>query len=154
MKQRPKNKLDDYRLLCNSGSTNFILLRPAKVSYHKRELQEQGIKHAFEAHAICRWCLLLALSAEAFQFTLARGSQSFSPTGSLFSDRGGECSSSFRCLCLRFRLCRLLWRSVASPGERDRWRRLWCLWVFSVSSPDSLALTEGSFAGSKAQDEL
>ena len=74
-----------------------------------------------------------------------------SPTGSAFPDRAGECSSSFCRLCLRFRLCRLPSRSVVLPGERDLWRRLLRLWVPSVSSPDSLALTEGSFAGSKGK---
>ena len=49
-----KGQLVGYRLLCNSGSTNFILPRPAKVWYRKRETSEQGIKHTFEAHAICR----------------------------------------------------------------------------------------------------
>ena len=36
-----KEQLNGHRLLCNSGSTNFILPRPVKVWYHKRELQEQ-----------------------------------------------------------------------------------------------------------------
>lgn len=36
---------------------------PVLQRCHKRELQEQGTEHAFEAHTICRRCLLLVLSA-------------------------------------------------------------------------------------------
>lgn len=75
-----------------------------------------------------------------------------SPAGSIFPDREGESSGSFRSLfflCLCFRLCRLPESSsAASAGERDR-RRLLCrlrVRSSSASSSDSLALTDGSFA--------
>lgn len=73
-----------------------------------------------------------------------------SPAGSIFPDREGESSESFRSvffLCLCFRLCRLPESSsAASAGERDRRRLLWRLWDPSASPSDSLALTAGSFA--------
>ena len=118
--------------------------------------------------ASCSRCLLRrsisrlrAAANRSFSSRSSRASYSSSvsfrsATGSVFPDREGERSSSFACLCLRFRLCRLLSPSVALPGERDRWRLLWRLWdLLSVSSSDSLlALTESSFAGRKAHDEL
>jgi len=118
--------------------------------------------------ASCSCCLLRRsisrLRAEANRSFSSRSSRasysssvSFrSVSGSAFSDREGERSSAVLCWCLRFRLCRLSSPPVALPGERDRWCRLWRLWdLLSVSSSDSLlALTEGSFAGRKARDEL
>jgi hypothetical protein len=122
----------------------------------------------FVDDASCSYCLprrstsrFRAAANRSFSSRSSRASYSSSvsfrsATGSAFPDREGEGSSSFRCLCLRFRLWRLSSPSVVLPGERDRCRRLWRLWdLLSVSSSDSLlALTEGSFAGRKAHDEL
>src|SRR6266849_7309251 len=77
MKWRPKIQIGmvivSYAIL--GLRTSFF---PVLRRYHKRELQEQGTEHAFEAHTICRRYLLLMLSvAEAFHFTLTRGSQPF-----------------------------------------------------------------------------
>lgn len=122
----------------------------------------------FVDDASCSCCLLRrsisslrAAASRSFSSRSRRASYSSSvsfrsTTGSAFPDRERERSWSFRCLCLRFRLCRLSSPSMALPGERDRWRRLWRLCdLLSVSSSDSLlALTEVSFAGRKVHDEL
>ena len=171
MKQRPKNNwtvIVSYAILGRRTSFFPVLRRCVIISEsHKSSGQDIPLKRTpFVDDASCSRCRLRRSSSRlrsaanrSFSSRSSRASYSSSvsfrsPTGSPFPDREGECSSSFCCLCLRFRLCRLLSRSVVLPGERDRWCRLWRLWVLSDSSPDSLALTEDSFAGSKAQDEL
>lgn len=135
---------------------------------YKSRRQNMPLKRTpFVDGASCSCCLLRrsisSLRAAANRSFSSRSSRasysssvSFRSAGSAFSDREGERSSSFWCLCLRFRLCRLSSPSVALPAERDRWRRLWRLWdLLSVSSSDSLlALTEGSLAGRKGHDKL
>jgi hypothetical protein len=147
---------------------------PVLRRYHERELQEHGEQNMplkrtpFVDGASCSCCLLRrsisslrAAANRSFSSRSSRASYSSSvsfpsTTGSAFPDLEGERSTSFWCLCLRFRLCRLSSPLVALPGDRDRWCRLWRLWeLLSISSSDSpLALTEGSFTRRKARDEL
>ena len=169
-KWRPKNKWLSSPMqfwvdeLHSSPSCKSIISESCKSRGQNMPLK----RTPFVDDASCSCCLLRrstsrlrAAANRSFSSRSSRASYSsslsfLSATGSAFPDREGERSSSFRCLCLRFRLCRLSSPSVPLPGEWDLWRRLRRLWdLFSVPSSDSLlALTEGSFAGRKAYDKL